>query len=415
MSSLFRKQALDAQQHRLLGTISLAQPLSMSVVTLILLGLLTGIVTFLCFSEYARKETVKGYLKPEKGLIKAYTNRNGVIERLFVQEGTLVQAGQPLVSIISSQTLTSGEELSDKLSAELNKQLVWLQFEHQQISRMQLAEQTRLEQRKLSLINSMQVVANQQKLQAKKISLLDQQQVQYQKLKIEGYIAELEFQQQQEKQLNARQELENLKRVKLDKLNDIKQIEHELKVLPDQFTVNAVEISRKQSDIQSQLSQIDNNHRIVINATYDGYVTAIQIEEGQNVTASTPMLSLLPTGTVLVAELMLPTRSAGFVKKGDIARLRFDAFPHQRFGLMLSHIDQIDLALITSNSPNIPIQLNEPMYRVRSRLSEQLIEGYGQSFALKSGMLFEADIILDKRSLLDWLLDPIYSLNGRVN
>lgn len=414
MSALFRQQAVDAQKQRLFGSISLAQPLSMTLVVGTLCILVAIIIIFLCLSNYARKETVKGYLKPEAGLISAYSNRDGVIEKLFVHEGSQVIAGQPLASIITAQILDTGEDLSDKLQAELHKQNTLLEEQLQQQNRMQAEESARLKQRFLVLTESLEGLSRQQTLQKDKIALLKAQQSQYQKLHQQGYISELELQQQLEKHLIAKQELESFVRSSLEQKNEIQQLGHELNTLADRYGAIRSELTQQQSDLSRQLSQLENNHKLVINATHSGTITAIQIDEGQAIHNNTLLMSLLPEGTSLVAELMLPTRSAGFIKLGDEARLRFDAFPHQRFGLMQSHIVRIDQALITQTTPNIPLQLNEPVYRVRSKLSEQVIDGYGQSFPLKSGMLLEADIILDSRSLLDWLLDPIYSLQGRV-
>jgi len=414
MSELFRKQALDAQNQRLFGSISLAQPLSLSLITLSLSAVVASIILFLCFSNYARKETVLGYLKPDTGLISTYTNRDGVIAQLFVQEGSQVKAGQPLAAIVSAQILNSGEELSDKLTTELSKQSQLLDEKLQQQKRLQNEEFLRLSQRKGMLTESLAGLQRQQTLQSEKIALLVAQQSQYQKLHHEGYISELELQQQQEKHLIARQDLESLVRSSLQQKNEIQQLAHELTTLVDRYGAVRTEIAQQQSDLSRRLSQLENSHKLIINATHNGTITAIQVDEGQAVSNHTLLMSLLPQGSELVAELMLPTRSAGFVKMGDVARLRFEAFPHQRFGLMQSQIVRIDQALITQATGSIPIQLQEPVYRVRSKLSQQTIEGYGQSFPLKSGMLFEADIILDSRSLLDWLLDPIYSLQGRV-
>jgi membrane fusion protein len=43
------------------------------------------------------------------------------------------------------------------------------------------------------------------------------------------------------------------------------------------------------------------------------------------------------------------------------------------------------------------------------------MQAFGKAFNLKSGMLFEADIMLEQRTLIEWLLEPIYSLRGRVS
>lgn len=414
MSELFRKQALDAQKQRLFGSISLAQPLSHTIVTLSLATLVTGIILFLCFSNYARKETVKGYLKPENGLIKTFTNREGIVDQLLVEEGSVVRAGQPLVSVLTAQILGSGEELTDKLMAELNKQSLLLSEQIRQQNRLQNEEFVRLGQRKIVLEESLTVLSSQQQLQSEKVSLLTAQQRQFKKLHKEGYISELELQQQSEKHLVARQDFEAILRTSLQQKNEIQQLDHELNTLKDRYNVTKTEIKQQQSNLNRQIAQLENSHKLIINATHSGTITAIQVDEGQSVTANYLMMSLLPEGSELVAELMLPTRSAGFVKVGDVAKLRFDAFPHQRFGLIQSQIIRVDQALITQSAGNIPLALKEPVYLVRSKLNQQSIQGYGQHFPLKSGMLLEADIILDTRSLLDWLLDPIYSLHGRV-
>jgi len=112
---------------------------------------------------------------------------------------------------------------------------------------------------------------------------------------------------------------------------------------------------------------------------------------------------------------LLPTRSAGFVQQGHHARLRFDAFPYQRFGFINSEINRIDRALIMPNEVSLPISFQEPVYRLRAQLDVQHIKAFGKNFNLKSGMLFEADIMLEQRTLIEWLLEPLYSLKGRVS
>ena len=53
------------------------------------------------------------------------------------------------------------------------------------------------------------------------------------------------------------------------------------------------------------------------------------------------------------------------------------------------------------------------MYRVTARLDSAAVQAFGQQIALKSGMTLSADIRLSQRSLLQWLLEPLYSLRGR--
>ena len=57
---------------------------------------------------------------------------------------------------------------------------------------------------------------------------------------------------------------------------------------------------------------------------------------------------------------------------------------------------------------------SEPMYRIRVRLGRQDILAYGQAQALKSGMGLDASILLERRRLYEWILEPLYSITGRI-
>jgi len=60
-----------------------------------------------------------------------------------------------------------------------------------------------------------------------------------------------------------------------------------------------------------------------------------------------------------------------------------------------------------------PRHLQSCSIRVTVTLDSPSIEVYGQSQALKAGMLLEADIIQDRRRLYEWALEPLYSVTGR--
>ena len=60
------------------------------------------------------------------------------------------------------------------------------------------------------------------------------------------------------------------------------------------------------------------------------------------------------------------------------------------------------------------MSLQEPMYQVVVELTKQNAQAYGASVPLQAGMLLEADIMVDSRSLFEWLFEPIYSIKGAV-
>ena len=417
--SLFRREAVSHQSERLTGTITLAQPLSIKLTVLILVTIAAVIIAFIFSAEYSRKETVRGFLMPNTGVIKSFATQGGTIEKLLVKEGDKVEKDQALATMIIHQNSTDGLSLSSKLQKQLTSQLTLLDEEISQYQSIQVKENQNLENKNLALNNEKIALESQLTLANEKLELLLAQQKNVEQLNSSGFISNYEKENQQQALLEAKQEKQNITRLLLQQNNQINQTAFDKANLPQQYTLRINSLLREKADIENQLTQVQNSHTYTITASYAGTVTGIQVVEGETLSPSKaqskPLLHILPKGSELVAELLLPTRSAGFIGKGQTSRLRFDAFPYQRFGFIESKITRIDRALITPNEVQLPITLQEPVYRLRAKLTKQQMQAYGQAFELKSGMLFEADIMLEQRTLIEWLLEPIYSLKGRVS
>jgi len=83
---LFRQQAVDKQQDRLLGDVLVVPPLSYLLITLFILIFVTAAAVLLVQGSYARKETVQGFLVPDQGVIKVYASTTGIVRQLFLQD-----------------------------------------------------------------------------------------------------------------------------------------------------------------------------------------------------------------------------------------------------------------------------------------------------------------------------------------
>jgi membrane fusion protein len=58
--------------------------------------------------------------------------------------------------------------------------------------------------------------------------------------------------------------------------------------------------------------------------------------------------------------------------------------------------------------------VKEPVYRVDVKLERQHVIALGKEIALRPGMLVNADILLERRTLLEWLFEPVLQLRGRL-
>lgn len=413
--SLFRKEAIAQQSERLTGVITLAQPLSIKLTVVTLSSVAAAVIVFLFTAEYSRKETVRGFLMPSKGVIQSFANQGGTIEKLHVKEGDSVIKGQALASIVVQQNDSQGLDLSSQLVEQLTEQIKLLNHEVMQTKVLQKQEILNLEAQQTLLNEEKLALQSQLTLADEKLDLLQSQQANFNQLNKSGFLSNIEREQQQQALLDVKQEKQNLARILMQQNNQLSQLRFNLANVPQQYALRISNLKREISDTQNQLSQLKSNYSYTITASNNGVVTGIQVVEGEVLSQAKLLLHIIPEGSELVAELLLPTRSAGFVEIGNETRLRFDAFPYQRFGFINSTISRIDKALITPNEVRLPIALQEPVYRLRATLSQQQMSAYGKAFELKSGMLFEADIMLEQRTLIEWLLEPLYSLKGRVS
>jgi membrane fusion protein len=115
----------------------------------------------------------------------------------------------------------------------------------------------------------------------------------------------------------------------------------------------------------------------------------------------------VPAGGILQAEIYIPSRAMGFVKPDQEVRLLYDAFPYQRFGAYRGRVVRVSQAILASSDVPAVISAKEPVYRAVVALEKQTIEAEGQIIPLQSGGQLTANIILDRRTLIEWILSPL--------
>nr|WP_255353048.1 HlyD family efflux transporter periplasmic adaptor subunit [Arsukibacterium sp. MJ3] len=222
------------------------------------------------------------------------------------------------------------------------------------------------------------------------------------------------MQQQQELVLNIRQQLAELNANEQSQLAQLTQLSGLLQRLPSEREQQLALMDGDISRLAQQQTELNARGEMLITAPISGRVTNLMAEVGNNVQLGIPLLTIMPDNAMLEAVLLVPTRAYGFVQPGQRTRLRFDAFPYQRFGLYEGQVIKTAQAIVLPNEVEMPVAVQEPVYRVKVALDSQLIRAYGNTVPLQSGMLLSADIVLEQRSLLAWLFEPILSLQGRL-
>ena len=162
------------------------------------------------------------------------------------------------------------------------------------------------------------------------------------------------------------------------------------------------------------LAEARGKQGYVVSAPVSGRVNSLQAWIGMNVETAIPFMSIVPENAPLEVSLLVPARAIGFVARGQTVRFAFDPFPSQRFGFYNGTIVSVSDTLLKPSESAGPMAPKEPSYRVMARLERQTVTAYGNEIALRPDMSLKADIVFDRRSLIEWLFDPLLSARGRM-
>jgi membrane fusion protein len=411
---MFRQAAIHNQNARLNGEVVIARRPQATLLTAALCIMVIAIMTFLSVASFSRKETVSGYLKPDQGLAKVSSSRAGVVKALYVEEGQLVNTGDRIALAALPEQLARGDDLTETLQKGLSEQIDLIslrqselqhQFDHQKkeyITRLTLSQ------------NLLRDIHAQQALLTKRLSIQRTRYESLQHLWTLGAISPSDVQKQEELLLGMEQQWAALRANEQTQRAQVVEMGGLLERLPYEKEQQQALLNGDIARLRHQQIEMASRGEWLITAPIPGRVTNILAEIGSTLGQGLPILTIMPKDASLRAVLLVPTRAFGFIQTGQVARLRFDAFPYQRFGLHDGTVVNTAKTIILPNEIPIPAPIQEPVYRVEVALAQQYIDAYGEQLPLQSGMLVNADIILEQRSVLAWLFDPLLSLKGRV-
>lgn len=416
-SSLFRKEAIDHQKEKLLGDVLLFQPLSFKILTSVIATIAFIIVLFLFLGSYERKETVQGFLAPDKGIAKIYPPQLGTISQVHVQEGQSVVAGQKLFTLVSERALEGGNNVDSLLLNELDNTLNDLQNRIAGQEQVNHSDLLKLQTQKASLESQLQQISESLKLQQERVKLSQSRVGKLKNLSKSGFLSEMDYQKVYEDHITQKQQEQELIRAQTNAQAELMKVNAELSQFPT-FAKGRI------SDLETAISETKQRHLEVqsrkgteVRAPIDGRVDALMAKPGQyqgHMQQSQPLLAIVPKNATMQAQLWVPTRATGFIKKGQKVRIRYAAFPYQRYGVYEGEIHSISQHILNPTELDTPLDIREPVYQVVINIKEQSIQAYGKKMPLQAGMAIDADIILDKQSLIRWIFDPIYTLKGKV-
>jgi membrane fusion protein len=415
MSDLFRKEVLDNKKNDGFGPPYLYVPRTLTGLTLFIVISIFLLGTFAVNKSFDRKVTVTGVLKSSNGVSLIVANRGGILRSTDFVPGNSIEPGQHLFKVISSDQDDNGTNTYEKR----------IEVHHLRINdvlskvRLQKELADRERSRALSLETSLESSLWQSKKQLRIKSTLSEKLVeQHQKatkLLAEGYISELAAIEVQTRMLNQQQSMEETKKDLMQQRRDLDELKSRISEFPLKLKSKLLDYEQDIKALELSILNLQFEQTNTRVATQAGTIASVNVKDGETVSFGQLIMTIVPKNSEIEAELYVPSRAKGFLKVNQVVQVRYDSFPFQRYGLFGGTIKQIN-AVTSDNSQlnNLLVKEVSPYYIVKVKLDSQTVAAFGDTYNLQLGMALEADIIMDSMTMFEWLLMPLYSLQGRI-
>ena len=291
---------------------------------------------------------------------------SGVIEKIEIKEGDLVDANQILMRIESD----SNSNLSTTLENSIK------------IKRQQI------ESLNSQILKTQEIYSENKNILKDKIDIYQSISDKYQNLLDEGAVSELNV-------LDQKTKLQSLK-------SDLLQYEMDWTTKNKSQEVQIQELKNSLNELKGELEENNLNlGKKSINSPVDGYIFDLKpVASGYSAQMTETIVKIVPMGD-LIAYLEIPSSDIGFVKEGMKVEINIDSYPATDFGVIEGTIISIGTDAL---EPDPSEQRNQFVYSARIELKSQKLKlKRGKKLDLKVGMSLQGNIKLRKVSYLQLL------------
>ena len=426
-TTLFRPEVNVAKGSTWFGQAVLLQPLSFRLLTACIFLSTVVMLLFLHYAQYTKRIPAAGVLIPDLGLIKIQSPNNGIVLERRVREGQQVQAGDVLY-VVSSEVMYAPERDSAKNAGTTSSILAKLQARQSIImadsaNTVALAERDRRQARdKVVSLRAeieqldQEVETQKERLQAK--TSVYERNVQAQ---AQGFLSPLALQQKYDDLLDQKGRIQSMQRSRLALARDMAAAQTTVDSLSGKNALANSQFERQILDVEQDRVKEESTGKTVITAPQAGIVAVVIAEPGQRVDNQT-LLTILPQNSVLEAQVFVPSTAIGFIQEGDPVTVRFASFPFQKFGGLEGKVSQISRTTLTAaEQASDAVRAGaasgadtDARYRVRVKLPTQYLTALGRLHRLHSGMQVDVQFTQERRSLAEWILEPLYKLRDKT-
>ena len=411
MRRLFRAEAIESRRMPGLGPVQLVRPLSLTWLTAGAALAALAVITYLSTAQYTRKATTFGVLIPDRGVIRLVPAAAGSVLERRAAEGQAVRAGDVLF-VLALQRPLMADDNRERVQRSLDERQRSLRDAAQMQSALAASQQSALQRRLQALATELAQLDAESALQQQRLALARQSLSRLESLQGEQFISPAQVQSKTEEVLGLQAQAQGLTRQRAALERERAELEGELRALPMRASGNVGALDRERALLSREDAELDAERRLVVRAPQDGTLSAVQGEPGQAVSPNSVLASLVPAGAKLQAHLYAPSSAIGFVQTDQVVRLRLEAFPYQKFGHLSGRVLQVSRTPLAS--AELPaaagVDASQPMFRITVALDDSAA---AWPAPLVPGMRLAGDVVLERRRLVEWLIEPVLGWRSR--
>ncbi|KQN26343.1 hypothetical protein ASE86_09470 [Sphingomonas sp. Leaf33] len=400
--SLFRQEAIDAQRQRLSGTVVAALPPSARIYTGVILMVALAIVLLLVFGSYATNAPIRGVVAYDTGVARVYPRSAGEVRRILVREGEQVAAGAPLVEL----GLAQGERGLAEQIAQLDRQIAEIDRQLGIAEGLASSETGALEEQRRGLAESVTSLERQRGIAREQVGLAEKSVTRSQRLAKEGAGTQRQVDAARAELLMRRSEVENLTERLITARSSIADLGIKLSQGGLTSGKAASQLRNERSTLMTQRADLVRSDHIVLTAPVAGRVADLIAEPGRHAAPDTSLVTVVPDGGTLETWFYAPTQAVGFARPGQAVRLRFDAFPYQKYGSGRGVVTDVSRVAVDPAAVDPALGIKEASFRVRVRITS-IGSAPATAAGVRPGMTVSGDLILERRPLWALLFAPI--------
>ncbi|MBJ7438998.1 MAG: HlyD family efflux transporter periplasmic adaptor subunit [Sphingopyxis sp.] len=385
-------------------------PVAWHAIGYLIFGGVAAALILLSLADYSRVETVGGVIVPDKGVSLITPTRGGIVSDLSVHDGQTVSAGDELASIRVEEDSRSGVSTGTQIEAAVRRQDESLASQISAVTASAQAQVFQLSAQKSGISAEILQIQSQIGLQRDLVASAQRDLDRTRTVAERGFISQRDLQYREEALVSRRQGLAQFVQTLAAKRATLIELERTAAQIMAQADAQKAGLAASRAELVQQSANNSGARSYVLRAPVSGQVTALTARVGQVANQQSALMTIIPAGSKLRAELTVPSAAIGFLKPGQEVRLALDAFPYQRFGTIRGQVLTVARSAVSKQSESGATTL---VYPVTVAVDRIYVVAFGRKEPLVSGMSLSARIVTEKQSLLQWLFEPLFAVRRR--